>query len=62
MKSCLNDSMTPLTVQSGARSHVAVSDWPGCLPGLCGNMSRHAMMNAPISADAIGRLNAKPPC
>lgn len=33
----------------------------GCAPGRCGNMSKHPIMNAAMTDDAIGRLNARPP-
>ena len=37
------------------------AECPGCLPALCGSTRMQAMMNAAITAEAIGRLNASPP-
>src|SRR6516162_8271405 len=34
---------------------------PGCRPARCGRTNRQARMNAAITADASGRLNARPP-
>jgi hypothetical protein len=33
----------------------------GCMPGLCGSSKMQPMMKAAMTAEAIGRLNARPP-
>src|SRR5262249_42905994 len=39
--------------------HAGIS--PGCRPGRCGRSRRQMRMKAAITAEASGRLNAKPP-
>ena len=41
--------------------HATFSDVFGCDPALCGKMSTHPTMKAARTADAIGRLSARPP-
>src|SRR5437588_9515876 len=55
--------MTPKAITRRLSSfyHTTVSDTFGCEPARCGKINRHPIMNAAMTADAIGRLNARPP-
>ena len=40
----------------------ALAELPGCVPARCGISTMQATMTAAMTADAIGRLSAIPPC
>lgn len=68
LKKCLDlaecrDLVLRQSVFASAARHFAPTHafQPGCRPARCGNNTMHTSMATPRTAEANGRLNAKPP-